>query len=169
MFRLGNKNCILSRESLIWRFKEREVIRWGLDNETSLSGCLPLTVLHPHLHLILASFSPAGSRWRLWCSLSLSFPMMPAVSEVHLFGFLLSPVSAFDSAVSSQIPNRLSKSCLWTKASLLCPVCEKETEMRRQTKGETDALREFPNIAQQQCQENLSRAASHKAELKWNK
>lgn len=59
--------------------------------------------------------------------------------------------------VSSQIPNRLSKSCLKAKVPLLCPEREKETEMRRQTKAETDALREFPNIAQQQSVRNIFR------------
>lgn len=92
-----------------------------------------------------------------WCRTSLKF---------IYFGFLLSPLFLFDSAVSSQITNRLSKSRLKAKVQLLCPEQEKETEMRRQTKGETDALREFPSIAQHQSVRNICR--ERLAKPSWN-
>lgn len=68
--------------------------------------------------------------------------MMPKVSEIHLFGFCLSPLVLFASPVCSQKPNRLSKSCLKVRVQLLCPEQKKETGIRKQTKGEdADALR----------------------------
>lgn len=142
-------------ESLIVRLKEKSLKGedWTM---ISLSGHLPLNVLHPHLYLILALLSCRLCVW-LQCSFSLSLFVMPKVSEVHLFGFLLSPLFLFDLAVSSQIPNRLSKSCLRAKVQLLCPEQEKKTEMRRQTKGETDALREFPSAARHQTVSNICR------------
>lgn len=92
-----------------------------------------------------------------WCRTSLKFIYLD-------FFFLLS--FCFDSAVSSQIPNRLSKSRLKAKVQLLCPEQEKETEMWRQTKGETDALREFPSIAQHQSVRNICR--ERLAKPSWN-
>lgn len=110
----------------------------------------------PLLCLILASLYPAGS---LCLAVALTFPVFPHDAEslwssfIRIPSFL--PLSLFDSAVSSRIPNRLSKGCLKAKVPLLCPERGKETEMRRQTKGESDALREFPGIAQQPSVRNI--------------
>lgn len=112
---------------------EESVKAGGLKGE----DCLLSYISHPHLCFILASPHPAFST----CQFSaLIFLASPDANSLWT-SFIWIPSSWFDSpfdlAVSSQLPNRLSKSCLEVKSASFDSW---QRQMRRQTKRRIQCL-----------------------------
>jgi len=133
-----------------------------LKGETALPSFPSLTVSHLHLCLILASLHPAGSTClvsmltclSLWCRLSLNFVYLDPSS-----------VLPFDLAVCSQIPNRVSRSCLKVRVLLL--QCERQRWKERQ-KGGNNCLAGVSWHCSKYSK-RLHKVAFSKVELKWQK